>query len=176
MLDTSNPRIVRVRGRRVLGKDIYAGVSLGVTQGDHSESLWGEQVESRGDRTGGGVGPGRALARARHLPNLGTRLFCPIEAAPFQLGCRASWVSMATHTGPSVRGTEGDVNGGQGGDRGNGATCSRTDLLAVAGGLGSGAGLRGSGIDSSFLRWGHLCLQFGGFRRCPAPWYLTVFL
>lgn len=61
MLDTSNPRIVRVRGRRVLGKDIYAGVSLGVTQGDHSESLWGEQVESRGDRTGGGVGPGRAL-------------------------------------------------------------------------------------------------------------------
>ena len=31
VLDTSNPRIVRERGR-VLGKDIYAGVSLGVTQ------------------------------------------------------------------------------------------------------------------------------------------------
>lgn len=81
------------------------------------------------------MGPGRALAGVRHLLSLGSQLLCPTEATPFQLGCRASWVSMATHTGPSMRGTEGAVNGEQGGDGGNGAICSRIDLLAVAGGL-----------------------------------------
>ena len=65
------------------------------------------------------MGPGRALAGVRHLLSLGSQLLCPTEATPFQLGCRASWVSMATHTGPSMRGTEGAVNGGQGGDGGD---------------------------------------------------------
>lgn len=112
---------------------------LGRLRSDHSESPWGEQGESRGDRTGGGMGPGGALAGAKHLPNLGTRLLCPTEAAPFQPGCWASWVSVATHTGPSVCGTEGDVKGGQGGDRANGTICSSCGWRAQgqgSGGLG----------------------------------------
>ena len=73
------------------------------------------------------IGPGvgwESLAGARHLPNLGTQLLCSTEAASFQPGCWANWVSVATHTGLSMCGTEGDVKGEQGGDRGNGTICS----------------------------------------------------
>lgn len=47
-------------------------------QGDHSESLWGEQVESRGDRTGVG-GPWESPGKSEALPNLGTRPSAPLR-------------------------------------------------------------------------------------------------
>lgn len=53
---------------------------LGRLRSDHSESPWGEQGESRGDRTGGGVGPGRAWQERGTSPT-----WVPGSSAPLRL-------------------------------------------------------------------------------------------
>lgn len=92
--------------REVLGKDTYAGVSLGVTWEQplpHPRSPWRkEKAEEVG--LGGPWGFRDSFGRSEAPLQPDAQLLCVTETVPFQPRSQASWATVATHSGASVRG------------------------------------------------------------------------